>query len=346
MNIIEVRDRMVEDDRTKWDQLVEPERLSYRNGRLAVDALYSGCPAALLTPTTWATSQLCRKLNIPAPYFRRCPVGLQDAQFNYWLHEAQDRPTSTPARPERWLLRAKGETLRSALSGRYTCVDNADVLNALDPVLDARYRVEWFNLGDESLHLRLVDPKLARDVLPNDRVMAGVHVANSEVGKRCVTVDALVYRLVCSNGLVRLVHGSSLLYRRHVAVSKPEFEIALRRAVGEALVSSVGFMEQLAWATTRPVPDVERSLHSISTQWGLTQATETSIRRGLLTEHRSQHETLYGLVNAVTHAAQELPADDRYSLETLAARLLENGVRPTPDPAPARRTEAREALEL
>ncbi len=36
-----------------------------------------------------------------------------------------------------------------------------------------------------------------------------------------------------------------------------------------------------------------------------------------------EQDSVYGLVNAVTLAAQSLPPDDRYSLEALAATLLE-----------------------
>ena len=43
-------------------------------------------------------------------------------------------------------------------------------------------------------------------------------------------------------------------------------------------------------------------------------------------ERHSQRDTLYGLVNALTFTAQTLAPDERYSLETLAGRLLENGV--------------------
>ena len=55
------------------------------------------------------------------------------------------------------------------------------------------------------------------------------------MGKRAVTVDALVWRLVCENGLVRLVKGRSLLYQRHIHLSKPMLHQALGNAISEAL---------------------------------------------------------------------------------------------------------------
>ena len=62
-------------------------------------------------------------------------------------------------------------------------MDNADLLGTLVPLLEDRFEVRGIALTSESLHLRLVDPRYAREVLLDDRLLAGVHVANSEVGR-------------------------------------------------------------------------------------------------------------------------------------------------------------------
>lgn len=336
VNIDDVRDRTQTDDRDKWDTLADPRDLLLVDGRLAFQRPYDNTQATSLRPGTWATGQMCRRLGIPTPYFRRCPPSLQDRQFNYWLHDASEAWSTAPRGSDRWFLRCKGDVLRGVLSERYTCLDNGDLLHSLAPVLDARYRVGWFALTEESFHLRLLDDRLAREVLPNDRLVAGIHVANSEVGKRAVTVDALVFRLVCTNGLIRLVRGASLMNRRHVSLSRPQFEVALQQAVHDAMVNGVGFMERLAQATTRPVPDVDRAIRKLTTQWGLSKATETNIRQSLASERPGQQETVYGLVNAVTNAAHALAPDDRYSLEALASTLLDgDAARPAREPSEA-----------
>lgn len=102
--------------------------------------------------------------------------------------------------------------------------------------------------------------------------MVGLHVANSEVGSRAVTVDALVYRLVCTNGLIRLVKGKSLLYRRHVSWSASRFQEALQRAVMRALAAATAFLDQLQEATRTPVPDVAAVLALLADQNGLSRA--------------------------------------------------------------------------
>lgn len=354
MNWGDVTGKVEADSRGKWDMPIAPSALRMHHGRLGYeDHLYW----EELDLTPWATTQLCQRLRMPTAYFRRCPTPLQDAQVNHWLQartsadvdeavEENEWPVrdETDTTERRWLLRCKHGTLRAILSERYACFDHPALLEAMAGTVNGRFQVNWCALSEDSLHVRLLDPTLTREALPGDRLMAGLHIANSEVGKRAVTVDALVYRLVCQNGLVRLVKGKSLLYQKHVALSADRFQTELSEAVGEALMQSAGFMERLVMATRTPVSDVDKTLLTLGQRWSLPQVMQESIRDGLLGSPAGQQETLYGLVNAVTRAAQTLNADDRHALETLAGTLLDeshgelvlaasNGKKPTKETA-------------
>jgi hypothetical protein len=331
MNLCEVQERLHADDEGKWDLLLEREEMRMQEGRLRFPRLYRADHPTGLALTRWAQTQLCQRLSIPTAYYRRCPLRLQDDQVNYWLHQeteatANERVEQAQEKPERWLLRAKEDTLRGILSERYAKMNNADVFQSLEPLVKERYEVAWLALTEESWHLRLVDPGMAREVLPGDRLVAGLHIANSEVGKRSVTVDALVYRLVCSNGLVRLVKGRSLLHQRHVGITPARLEMAIARAIKEAIVQGTGFMERMLWATREPIPDVEKAVETMGETWGLSETVQAQVTTALLRETRSQQETLYGLVNAFTNVAQTLLPDERYTLEALAGHLLERGM--------------------
>jgi len=340
MNLADVRERVRADDAGKWDRVIEPGDLRLQDGRLRLPRSWqseASGTARGLKLTDWAVAQMCQKLSIPTAYFRRCPAPLQDAQVNHWLHRAIE-DQAEEAKPEqshrhasvterRWLVRVKADTARGILSERYTRLNNADILECLSPLLaQTPFQVGWFAVTDESLHLRLFDPRLSREVLPGDRVVAGLHIGNSEVGKRAITVDALVYRLVCKNGLVRLVKGKSLLHHRHLGFGKGELQVCLDTAMRDALVQSSGFMERLHQATREFVPDVDRAILDLSDEANLSEKVIEQVKAALVQERHSQRDTLYGLVNALTFTAQTLAPDERYSLETLAGRLLENGV--------------------
>jgi hypothetical protein len=233
MSLADVQDLIATDDRGKWDAVVHREDLSLHKGKIILPESIVGDDANVLSPTSWATAQMCGRLGIPTAYFRRCPAPLQDVQANYWLRQHGMAQNGTgrngktndlenhdeleqngryvkesyatgsaysQSSQSLWLMRARENTLRGVLSDRYQKLDNGVFLEQLQPLLDRRLQVKWFALTDESLHLRLVDPTLSREILKDDRVMVGLHISNSEVGKRAVTVDAMVFRLVCSNG--------------------------------------------------------------------------------------------------------------------------------------------------
>ena len=303
------------DDAGKWDTIVPRQNVQMCDGRLSF-----GGTEQPLSPSTWATGQLCARLGIPSPYFRKCPTDLQDEQANYWLEHGPQK------RGETWLLRAKDENLRAVLSDRYSPLDNATLLDELRMLLPDSYRVDWFGLQDESLHLRVVDPTRTRELLPDDALTVGIHLVNSEVGLRSVTIDAMVFRLVCTNGLIRLVKGKSLLRQRHLHVSHHRFIGALGEAIDNALKESEGFLNQLAATTQTPVPDISDVMEKIAERWNLSDETQESAKLALRQENASQQESLYGLVNAYTSAAQKLPDSGRYDLEVLAGNLAQHGV--------------------
>jgi len=325
-----VRERLDTDNKGTWDTLLEPRDIALVQGRIVSPRLYRYEYPQGLAPTLWATGQLCQLLGIPTAYYRRCSSSLQDTQANHWLeHLTQEQAhektakTGKGGRSERWLLRARGETLRGVLTERYTRLDHLELFEALSPALARDYEVDWFALTDESFHLRLHDARLFREALPGDRLMAGVHIANSEVGKRAVTVDALVYRVVCTNGLIRKVGGESLLHQRHLFLSRPEFRLTVQQAVRDAFVQSAAYLERLAASVAHPLPNVERTIHKLALDWGLTKATEEAVKEAMLLERPSQHETLYGLINGLTSVARGMAPDERYALETQAGQLLE-----------------------
>ena len=326
-SLAQVGETIQEESRGKWDALLEPQELTLVQGRVVSPRLYRYEYPTGLEMTPWATAQLCHFLGMPTRYFRKCPALLQDSQFNYWInHLAKEKAPALGQRAgkaERWLLRAKGEALRGVLTERYTRLDNLDLFAAISPALSSEYQVDWFALTDESLHLRFYDARLYRDALPGDRLMAGVHISNSEVGRRSVTVDSLVYRQVCTNGLIRKIEGQSLLHQRHISLSRPECALTVQTAVRKALAHSALYLERLSAAVAHPLPQMERTIHKLALDWGLTQATAEAVKAVILREPPSQHETLYGLINGLTGAARGLGPDERYTLETRAGELLE-----------------------
>jgi len=322
----DVADIVGQDDAGKWDAIVPAREVTLQHGRLWFPQATGEGHDMGLALSDWATSQACQRLGMPAGYFKRCPIHLQDAQFNHWAMMEQSYrsgdgdDSSTPSGS--WLLRSKGATVRGVLSPRYQKLDNRQVLDSLLPVIrDSRYEVGLVDVSPEAFHLRLIQPNLWRDVLPDDRLFVGVHLTNSEVDLRAVTVDAVVWRLVCTNGLMHKVEGKSLLRQRHVRVEPARFLLLLEGAIAQATLVAAAFLEQMALSVRTPVPDIEGAVDYLAEVWNLPKQTAEYVKFGLLGE--KQGDSLYGLVNAFTAAAQKLGIEERVELESLASTLID-----------------------
>jgi hypothetical protein len=80
-------------------------------------------------------------------------------------------------------------------------VDLAEsVLPILQKLPEARF--ESVELTDMKMYLKVVTPQLKFEMAPGDIVQAGVVVSNSEVGQGTLSVQTLLYRLRCRNGLI------------------------------------------------------------------------------------------------------------------------------------------------
>jgi Domain of unknown function (DUF932) len=297
--IEEIRDKVHSDDLGKWDTIVKARSVVLNNGRVIFPQATADGYDMGLSLTAWATGQACTKLGIPAAYFRKCPQELQDSNWNHWasrVGEAGYLTKSDQEAEEFWTLRAKGSTVRGVLSQKYTKLDNTQVMEALVPlVTGSEFRVGLSELTGESFHLRLIRPDLSRDALPKDKLMVAVHIANSEVGFRAVSVDAGVFRLVCANGLMRRVDGKSMLKQRHIHVSEDKFPELLRGAMQEAVTSAAGFLEQMVQSVRIRVPSPENAIELIAEEWNLPKQTQDYAKFALHGE--SGADTLYGLVS-------------------------------------------------
>lgn len=307
----EVVERTLATASQSWDKIVPATDIQLSNGMVVLHS--TNGDRRELSATTWAEGQLCAKLGIPAQYFRRCPPELQDAQFAYWMDRLCE------SKPKPMLLRGCGETVRGILSSRYARIDNIQLVEAARPLAEQGLVPVWFEESDASFHLRLVDPSPIGEAKPGDPLFRGVHIANSEVGKRTLSVDAIVYRQVCANGLVRLVKNRSVLARRHVGTILNLGPTVLA-AAEQALSLGAETAQALAATRTKPVADPEGEVERLGAAWDLSEDVQESIVRQL--SYEPEPETAFGLINAITAAAQRQEPDNRFRLESLAGSLL------------------------
>lgn len=144
-----------------------------------------------------AHRQIASRLGIPFAYYQRMQKSypkLLAENVNGWFQKE----------PEQRLLRTLGGNARAFLSSRYRRIDNMELMQAIYPVIQDMDDVQVMSceVTDYHLYLQVVSNKVTTEVAKGDLVQAGFIICNSEVGHGAVAIQPLVYRLVCTNGMV------------------------------------------------------------------------------------------------------------------------------------------------
>ena len=270
--------------------------------------------------------QVASALNIPTKYYEAMQSQkpeLLAENVNAWL---ADKPNSYMVRS---LTHPGGQTARALLSERYRRIDNLAVATSVLPMFagDTDYEVTSSEVTDNRLYLKIVSHKLEMEVRKGDIVQAGVMISNSEVGLGAVTVQPLVYRLVCLNGMVvndmgerrhhvgrqaKALEDSFTLYSDETLEAEDKaFMLKLRDATRAAIDESrfgqiVGrLQESMAIPITGKVQDV---VELTAQNYGMNGDEQESIMKYLI---EGGDLSLYGLSNAVTRASQDIASYDR-----------------------------------
>jgi len=307
------------------------------NARLTAHVDMDGNEIDLPPSGLMLSRQLADKLKIPHAYFERMreeqPV-LLDRNVNTWLQSEDDRR----------MLRTLDGQVRAVLSDRYRRLDNFDLAESVLPILQQLpdVRFESVELTETRMYLKCITSRLTYEMAPGDVVQAGVVISNSEVGQGTLSVQPLLYRLVCRNGLIaadrslRKTHvGRSLgtedeglqVYQDDTLRADDKAFFLKVRDVVQAAVSEASFRQtaQKLQKTLRIplVGDPVRTVEVLAQRYTLNDVERSGVLRHLITEGELSG---YGLVNAVTHYSQEIDDYDRATeFEALGGKLIELG---------------------
>lgn len=82
-------------------------------------------------------------------------------------------------------------------------------------------RIVSTELTDSRMYIKVINERLELEVNLGDVVQAGIVISNSEVGLGALKVEPLIYRSVCTNGMIAQVYSKK---RYHVGRNAEEGE--------------------------------------------------------------------------------------------------------------------------
>ena len=222
-----------------------------------------------------------------------------------------------------------GRMARALLSDRYRRIDNMEIASAVLPLFAGsdQYEVVSSEVTENRLYLKIVNRRLEMAVVPGDIVQAGVMISNSEVGLGSVSVQPLVYRLVCTNGMVvndmgerknhvgraaKAVDDSFHIYSDETMEAEDKAFLLKLRDVTLAAIEESRFAQvigRLKEAAGIPITGkVTEVVELTARTYGINSDEQDSVLQHLIA---GGDLSQYGLSNAITRASQDVESYDR-----------------------------------
>jgi len=279
-----------------------------------------------------AHQQISEKLAIPKRYYDAMGAipGLRAYNVNAWLKNSPD---------EHKLVRLLDKRVRAVLSDKFVPFDHFTVMQSFLPVMQnfADVEVRALALTELKMYVQIVFPSLKAEVKVGDVVQAGVVLSNSEVGYGAVDISTLIWRLVCSNGMI----GQSLVSRYHVGKRITEemqemnifkhdtvvaeiesFRLRLRDVFQHALTQDV-FEKQVARLRIAAEDKIEnpvRVVENVTRRFGFTEREKEGITANMMAEG---DVTRWGLANSITALAKGIDNRDRqFTVEQVGDQVI------------------------
>ena len=338
LTIVEMAQQIERQSKLKQDYLLDTRRLQVEPfGSQLYLHTFDDHDDPLVEPleiNQIAHRQIGTHLKIPAAYYDRMlsdyPELLAE-NVNSWF---QREPTQR-------MVRTLDGTVRAFLSNRYRRIDNLDIAEIVLPVIqqmeDAYF--ESCQITDSRMYIKVVNKRLEAEVVPGDIVQSGVIISNSEVGLGSVNIQPLVYRLVCSNGMVvndaqtRRTHigrvneadeNFQLFSQETLAADDHAFAMKIKdtvmAAVDETRFTRVVGMMREATTVQMNTTDIPSVVRLASKDFNITEEESTGVLQRLI---EGKDLTLYGLSNAVTRFSQDVDSYDRATaLEGIGYNIL------------------------
>ena len=290
--------------------------------------------------TDIAHGQIGDFCQIPSKYYdkmRAASPSLLATNVNHWLHTAPQGDA-----PAQKMVRTLDGNVRAFLSNRYRRIDNVQVAETVLPIISEMHgaEVKSCELTERKMYLKVVNPRLTTEIRKGDVVQAGIVISNSEVGLGSVNVSPLIYRMVCSNGMIA---QDSSVRKYHIGrVNESDYDMGIFRddtiaaddvaflkkvrnavyaAVEQAVFEQV--VSRMREATEARIDNgsmVPKVIELTAKDYSITQSESEGVLGHLI---EGGDLSLYGVSNAITRYAQDVKSYDRSTeLEMIGYRVL------------------------
>lgn len=267
-----------------------------------------------------AHDQIATHTRIPRDYYKRMQTEhptLLVNNVNAWLNRF---PTT-----DRRMIRTIGGDTRAMLSNKYQRIENEEIAEAALPVLADLPGVQIVSseVTDRRLYIHFVVPTIQGEVKRGDIVQAGGIISNSEVGLGSVSIEGLIWRLICLNGMKsgesfrrhhvgRRVEDNTELWAQDTVKADDKAVLLKVRDMVRAVVDQTRFQAQIGklqgLTEGKITGDPTKAVEVLAKKVGASEGERSGILRSLI---EGGDLSRWGIVNAITAQAHSTDSYDR-----------------------------------
>jgi hypothetical protein len=224
--------------------------------------------------------------------------------------------------------------VRAVLRDSYGILDNKDVFSEVRPWANRLgLTLEDLKITDHAFHARFVKPDHTQSIKVTeagdngntDDATVGIHMFNSETGHGKISGDFMLYRLVCSNGLIMLVDGARLFEQTHGRIDRDVFSDRVANGFTVLAKDFGQIIDQFASLKRIQVVDPMATAKELFAIYGVPSKYRQLALEVLSQEHgqESWYNTAFSIVNALTLASQRVAdPSERLTLDRSAGRVM------------------------
>lgn len=336
--------KLEEQKSAKYDIVVPADHVIYKAGNISVDGV-----EGIFKASDIAHDNMSDKLEIPRAYYRKMRSEypeLLETNVNSWL----SKKTRTKYLLRTFKYPGAENIVRCMLSNSYNIIDNYDVLIAALEAIDAmgiQVEIREADITEKRMYLNVVCPdiqiqaeELLKTYMRGQRgiydhgIIAGISIANSEVGMGTFEVCQRGVIKICNNGLMdrsarfRKVHLGAKLdtgeiqWNEQVRQKNYELVIAQTKQAIETYMSKDALGKQVQKLEEAHGIEIEHPA-AVVERIGMELNISEDHRRAILNRFikDGQHSGA-GIFNAITRQAQHMDRDERYDVEANAFSIL------------------------
>jgi hypothetical protein len=220
---------------------------------------------------------------------------------------------------------SKEPMIRAMLTEKYKAFDTFDIMKVVNSNTDIHknYSVRNWLINPERLHVRLVsDERL--NVESDEDLFMGVNLDSSDVGRSSLRLSIIVFKQVCTNGLI-LPQSISKVYRQiHFGAGADRFEENVIVALNAVSQIKEIAEEVITKAGSKKLPfdiEDEEQVERFRVSHKVSKDAMSLILQGMK-EEKYGKPSVWSLINVMTEVAQDYTLDTRIDIEREAGRLL------------------------